>query len=517
MYKFRYTNKIVLDMDAPSALVVREKISAEELSELVVKQGDAVRSYLDKRIKSGEGLCKMFGITSENYVRMGSYERTIHETVEDLKFERAKSDKVKVVFDFASIGKDDEGFEYLLSVLKGAKFGNNKVQVCLQFIGEEDTIDGRMPEILTREEFDKLKEVESKLVGAGVIDKLYLQEGEEGVALTIEQVEAANKYIDVIVNEVKGMGLSPFETAVYVHDKCSQFFYNWHNKLYGTNVLADVIESGNIRCVGFATMYKAIIDELGMPELSAELCALFGSGKDGHAVNVVSIKDEKYRIDGEYMQDACFSALAVDRDKNDFMYCLYPVDDIPRMYDENYRVVKNINMLSFYDLEHTHSLRLAKMSKEEANQFLEESHSEFLSGLKKKGDAIDVEKYATAYYETLIRNGVTEEKAKEIVDKKINYTIARASITLSEESQSKFISDKLTEEFLEENLSEYEFINFGIKEFEREDLDKLPAEQREEILVLLQQMRKRRKELLMTEEEGNKRNRKLIKEILEKD
>jgi arsenate reductase-like glutaredoxin family protein len=280
--------------------------------------------------------------------------------------------------------------------------------------------------------------------------------------------------------------------------------------------LADVIESGNIRCVGFATMYKAIIDELGMPELSAELCALFGSGKDGHAVNVVSIKDEKYGIDGEYMQDACFSALAVDRDKNDFMYCLYPVDDISRMYDENYRVVKNINMLSFYDLEHTHSLRLAKMSKEEANQFLEASHSEFLSGLKKKGEAIDVEKYATAYYETLIRNGVPEEKAKEIVDKKINYTIARASITLSEESQSRFISDKLTEEFLEENLSEYEFINFGIKEFEREDLDKLPAEQREEILVLLQQMRKRRKELLMTEEEGNKRNRKIIKEILEK-
>jgi hypothetical protein len=186
------------------------------------------------------------------------------------------------------------------------------------------------------------------------------------------------------------------------------------------------------------------------------------------------------------------------------------------MYDENYRVVKNINMLSFYDLEHTHSLRLAKMSKEDANQFLEESHSEFLSGLKKKGEAIDVEKYATAYYETLIRNGVTEEKAKEIVDKKINYTIARASITLSEESQSKFIADKLTEEFLEENLSEYEFINFGIKEFEREDLDKLPAEQREEILVLLQQMRKRRKQLLMTEEEGNKRNKKIIKETLEK-
>ena len=63
-------------------------------------------------------------------------------------------------------------------------------------------------------------------------------------------------------------------------------------------------------------------------------------------------------------------------------------------------------------------------------------------------------------------------------------------------------------EFLEENLSEYEFINFGIKEFEREDLDKLPAEQREEILALLQQMRKRRKELLMTEEEGNRRNKK---------
>lgn len=516
MYRYRYANKIVLDMDAPSALIVREKISADELSELVISHGDAVRNYLDGRIKNSEGLCKMFGITSENYVRMGSYERTIHETLEDLKIERKRSDKVKVVFDFASIGNDDEGFEYLLSVLQNANFGNNKIQVCLQFIGEEDTIDGRMPEILTREEFEKVKEIEKKLVSAGVIDKLYLQEGEEGVALTIEQVEAANKYIDVIVNEIRGMNLSPFEVAVHVHDRCSQFFYNWNNKLYGSNVLADVIESGNIRCVGFATMYKAIIDELGMPELNAELCGLFGDGKDGHAVNVVSIKDEKYGIDGQYMQDACFSALAVDRDKNDFMYCLYPIDDIPRMYDENYRVVKNINMLSFYDLEHTHSLRLAKMEKSEAAEFLDNSHNEFLNSLKKKGSAIDVEKYATAYYETLIRGGVPEEKAKEIVDKKINYTIARASITLSEESQSKFISDRLTEEFLEENLSEYEFINFGIKEFEREDLDKLPPEQKEQILDLLSKMRKRRKELLMNDAEGNERNRKIIKDILEK-
>ena len=517
MYKFRYTNKIVLDMDAPSTLIVREKVSAEELSEMVIAQGDALRNYLDKRIKNSEGLCKVFGITPENYVRMGSYERTIHETLEDLKYERSISDKVKVVFDFSSIGKDESSFEYLMTVLQNANFGDNKVQVCLQFVGEEDSLDARMPQILTREEFNQVKEVERQLVNAGVVDKIYVQEGEEGVALTIEQVEKANKYIDVIVDEIRSMNLSPFETAVYVHDKCSQFFYNWNDKKFGTNVLADIIESGNIRCVGFSTMYKAIIDELGMPELQAKVCGLFGDGRDGHAINIVTIKDEKYGIDGTYMEDSCFSALAADREKNDFMYCLYPVDDIGRMYDENYRVVENINMLSFYDLDHAHSLRIGKMSPEEKEEFLNDSHNKFLSGIKKKGVPIDVEKYAAAYFENLVKNGMNEKTAKNIVDKKINYTVARASITLGEGSQSKFIGESITEEFLEENLSEYEFINFGIKEFENEDLDRLPAEQREMILDLLSKMKMRRKELLLSEEEGNKNNRKIIKSILEKD
>ena len=516
MYKFRYANKIVLDMDAPSALVVREKISPEELSEMVIAQGEAVRSYLDNRIKNSEGLCRYFRITPENYSRLGNYERTIYDTLEELKIQKAQTDKVKVIFDFSSIGKDGEGFDYLMSVLKNANFGEHKVQVCLQFIGEDDLINSRTPEILTKEEFEQVKETERKLIEAGVIDKLYLQEGEEGVALTLEQVEAANKYIDVIVNEIRGMNLSPFEIAVHVHDKCSQFFYNWDNKLYGTNVLAEVIESGNIRCVGFATMYKAILDELNMPELQTKICGLFGTGREGHAVNIVSIKDEKYGIDGEYMQDACYSALAVDREKSDFMYCLYPVDDIPKMYNENYRVVENINLLSFYDLEHTHSLKLVSMGKEKAEEFLNASHEAFLGGIKKKGLAIDVPKYAEAYFESLVKSGVPEDKARELVDKKINYTIARASVTLSEDAQSKFPSADLTEEFLEDNLSEYEFIDFGIKQFEKEDLDALPEEQRKEIIMLLSKLKERRRELLMSETEGNERNKKIIKQILEK-
>ena len=75
--------------------------------------------------------------------------------------------------------------------------------------------------------------------------------------------------------------------------------------------------------------------------------------------------------------------------------------------------------------------------------------------------------------------------------------------------------DSLSEEFLEENLSEYEFLSFGIKQF-KESLDSLPEEQRMEVLELLVKMKERRKELLMTEEEGNKINKKIIKETLEK-
>lgn len=517
MYKFKFKDKFVLDLDAPAELVITEQLSAEELQRRIDDRYEKFRTYLDNRVRDYAGICAVFGINEENYLKKGFGNRSYYESMVDYKDAREKAESVKVIFDLSAIGKGEKGFDYLTEVLPQIDFGETMPNICLQFTGEEETINGRLPAILSAEEFEQIKQCEKILVANGVVDQLYVQEGEEGSQLTLKEVEEANKLVDVIANEVKSLNLSPFETVVYVHDKCSQFFYNWNDKLSGTNILPDIIKSGNIRCVGYATMFKAVIDELDIPELKVNLCSCFGVGKEGHALNTVSIKDDKYGIDGEYMQDVCFSALSQAKDKTDLAYCLFPVDDFIQMYSGDYRVVEDVNLKEYYDLEHKHPIGITRMSEEKAHEFLEESHKKFVDRLKRKGLPISIEKYAEAYFVGLIRSCVPEAEANRMVDEKMNHTIAVCSTVVGDDgASSAFFKKDIPEDFLEKHLCEYQFVDYELKRLKESSDDGLTEEEIEKKHEMIRTLVRRKEELLTPLEQGNAYNKNLIKSIIEK-
>lgn len=514
MYKFKFKDKFVLDVDAPSALVIKEQYAPEVLQEIISAYAEEFKTYLDNNVAYHEKMCKMFGINESNYARQGFFQKSMYDRYVDFKSAREEAESVKVLFDISAF---KNGFEYLAETLPQIDFGETKPTISLAFVGEEETIHGRMPDILSAEEFEQVKACERSLVESGVVDQIFIQEGDEGERFTIKQVEDANKFVKIIADEVKSLNLSPFETVVYIHDKCSQFFYNWHDKMAGTNVLPDILASGNIRCVGYATMFKAVIDELDIPELKAELCGCFGVKKEGHALNTVTIKDDKYGINGQYMQDVCFSALSQAKEKTDFAYCLFPVDDFIDMYAGDYRVIDNVNLKEYYDLEHKHPIGLSRMEDDKAHEFLENAHKEFLASIKTKGLPIAVEKYAEAYYVGLIQSGVSEQDAKMMVDEKINHTIALTSTILNPETaKSEFFRENVSEEFLREFLTEYQFIDYELKTLEKINLDELTEDEANEKRELIRALRRKKDALLSSLEEGNKYNQNLIKTIIEK-
>jgi len=111
-------------------------------------------------------------------------------------------------------------------------------------------------------------------------------------AWTLDQVITANTKIDKIVNNIKSYNLSPFETILYIHKIVSSFKYNGDDKLEVPRVLPSILTSNKIVCSGYASLVKAIVDKLDIPELKCDLvgCNIIKKGMAyGHTHNIVKI------------------------------------------------------------------------------------------------------------------------------------------------------------------------------------------------------------------------------------
>ena len=113
----------------------------------------------------------------------------------------------------------------------------------------------------------------------------------------------------------------------------STFRYNT-NGLESSRVLPGIFNNQEIVCSGYASLVKAIIDKLGMPELECDLVACkfvdeHNEIMESHCHNLVKIRDKKYGIDGYYVEDACWDS------KNEsypngkgIANFMYPVEDL---------------------------------------------------------------------------------------------------------------------------------------------------------------------------------------------
>ncbi len=163
-------------------------------------------------------------------------------------------------------------------------------------------------------------------------------------AWTLKDVARANKSIDKIVEYIKLNKFSPFETMVFIHDYITSTFEYKEGSTESCRVVPGAFKNGDIVCSGYASMVKAIIDKLDNKNLSCNIvgCAIY-KGKilshveGGHAHNMIHIRDEKYDIDGVYMEDACWDSKCKNfAEGRGFAHCLFPVTDLEHFRGATY-------------------------------------------------------------------------------------------------------------------------------------------------------------------------------------
>lgn len=158
-----------------------------------------------------------------------------------------------------------ENFEYL---------ANSKYKVSVTYNTCSDLVKDTI-----REPYDRNVHYQSELEGGGLVDA----KGYYEVLTFFEQIE---KFI-------KDNNFSPLEAAVFCYQYL-QYNYNYtYNENYlpsdDTRVLDRVITKKTIVCVGFATLYSAMLRRVGIP--------MFRYDTTAHVRNIGRINDPKYGID----------------------------------------------------------------------------------------------------------------------------------------------------------------------------------------------------------------------------
>ena len=170
--------------------------------------------------------------------------------------------------------------------------------------------------------------------------RTFSNEGSLSKLFTINDVINANNNIDQIVERIKYLKLTPFETMLYIHTYITRtFLYNKEDMRQPHELsrsIVGVYKDNYVVCQGYATLTKAIIDRLDIPELK---CSLLSEGiydKDlkkkhvgEHAQCLIKISDSKYGVQGYYIEDSTWDS------KNEYSplgrgysHCLFPVEDM---------------------------------------------------------------------------------------------------------------------------------------------------------------------------------------------
>ena len=289
---------------------INKQLSPEELQTLVSAE---LREYEDAKNEMGD-VATAFGGS------LASSQTESHEN---------ESPAIYLQVGLDQMGTSQETFDYLESALRMFSAGGHDCQVGFRTVDKDVSVNDKLPTIMEREDLETIKRFESQMMEQGLTGRMIFDEG-IGSSYSIYEVERANKVIDFVANDIKKLGLSPFEAAIYIHEFCAGFNPTEEKQNHNdSSMVAGVLNTGFVVCAGYASLFKAISDRLGMEGLKVGInnCRL-DKGGQGHANNMVSIVDPQYGFNGEtFLEDAAWSA-AGKRLSSDFGYCLYSMKDI---------------------------------------------------------------------------------------------------------------------------------------------------------------------------------------------
>ena len=129
--------------------------------------------------------------------------------------------------------------------------------------------------------------------------------------ISFEEYKATVKVIDVI----EKFNFSPMEKIMYVYDIVRDKVYAEVDENEDKNIsrnLSSVLLGNKIVCVGYAKIFRTILEKLGIS--SHEVYLYYPNKNGGHARNEVYIKDEKYAVDGVYYFDPTWDSKKSEND-----------------------------------------------------------------------------------------------------------------------------------------------------------------------------------------------------------
>jgi hypothetical protein len=315
-----------------------------------------------------------------------------------------------------------------------------KFVICQDMLTQSNT--DRINYTYTKDELSMLWELDNYITdhgGKGVLFREFLEiEKEEDLeeAWTLKEVMAVNNNIDRIVNVIKNNNYTPFETMIFLHKYfTTHFFYN-KGELEESRILPGIYFNTKIVCSGYASLMKAVIDRLDNPNLKADImgCKLFDVKpphkiQSSHCQNLIYIKDDKYDIDGYYVEDLTYDCKKLfngNKQDGGFAHCLLPLDAITKMNDYIYASVPDKNR--YKNL----------MTNKREIKGIAPGYVAFVA--RKYGDKsnpIDVRKYEKAIGKVFAKS---IKRGSLSVDKEIEKSIRKTSAFYSKYADVSFVS-----------------------------------------------------------------------------
>lgn len=156
-----------------------------------------------------------------------------------------------------------------------------------------------------------------------IADKIYVSlEGNTQYVSLIDCYKTMNS-IKKQADKIASLGLSPMETVMYVYDQVRNRVYKYENSdetHYKSRDLTEVIFGDKIVCLGYAHIFNALLEYLGIRNQIVHLDpGALADNDRGHARNIVYINDPKYNIDGAYYFDTTWDSKKRENN-NSYLY-----------------------------------------------------------------------------------------------------------------------------------------------------------------------------------------------------
>ena len=133
---------------------------------------------------------------------------------------------------------------------------------------------------------------------------IYFQISGNDDLITFKEYKDTIDSINQKINDIEKYNFSPLEKIMYAYDMVRDKVYveveENEDKMISRN-LTTALLGDKIVCVGYAKIFQTLVEKLG---IECKIVYLMKPNKDeGHARNVIFVKDDKYGVEGVYYFD----------------------------------------------------------------------------------------------------------------------------------------------------------------------------------------------------------------------